>query len=326
MDDLRPTQGHRLKVLFLAGSGRNGSTLLEGIIDTSPHAAAVGELRSMADRNVNAGTPCACGQDIRSCPVWSEALRLAGLRAEAEDWHWLEELRAYSRTASWWRLVRPGARADLQERLGSSLAKLATLYLAIATVRGSDLIVDSSKYPAFGYLLTLIPQLEVHSVLLVRDPRAVCYSWMTPKMDRANGHSLPMIRLSPAKAALIWRLWNCAAPMMLRGGATFQVVHYEDLVRRPQTTVQEILSRIGRPNIAPDFSSEHVVNRRVLHTTSGNPVRFEEGPVVVREDLRWRYEMKKRDRFIVTMLTWPTLRSYGYRVRHRPFQGGASVS
>ncbi len=48
------------------------------------------------------------------------------------------------------------------------------------------------------------------------------------------------------------------------------------------------------------------------HTVSGNPVRFEAGPIEIRPDLEWRTALPTGKRRLVTALTWPLLRRYGY--------------
>ncbi len=41
------------------------------------------------------------------------------------------------------------------------------------------------------------------------------------------------------------------------------------------------------------------------HTISGNPSRFRLGATSIREDERWKTEMRRRDRWIVTLCTAP---------------------
>ncbi len=50
----------------------------------------------------------------------------------------------------------------------------------------------------------------------------------------------------------------------------------------------------------------------ISHTVSGNPNRFETGAVALRTDREWQKSMKPRDRALVSALTFPLLRRYGY--------------
>jgi len=48
------------------------------------------------------------------------------------------------------------------------------------------------------------------------------------------------------------------------------------------------------------------------HGLSGNPARFRSGALAIRSDDRWVTEMPATDQAVVTALTLPLLRAYGY--------------
>ncbi len=54
-------------------------------------------------------------------------------------------------------------------------------YRAVAAVSGASVVVDSSKYPLHGLFLSTVPDIDLIAMLLVRDPRAVAYSWTRHK-------------------------------------------------------------------------------------------------------------------------------------------------
>ena len=53
------------------------------------------------------------------------------------------------------------------------------------------------------------------------------------------------------------------------------------------------------------------------HTVAGNPARHRHGLVPMRLDDEWRTAMPTRDRRLVTAMTYPLLRRYGYPVEAR---------
>src|SRR3712207_9390131 len=55
------------------------------------------------------------------------------------------------------------------------------LYEAIGTVTESRVIVDSSKEPAHGFAMSMVPNLDFYVLHLIRDPRAAAYSWLKKK-------------------------------------------------------------------------------------------------------------------------------------------------
>jgi len=78
-------------------------------------------------------------------------------------------------------LYLPGRQALFERQLTHYSEALEKLYQAIAEVTGKRLIVDSSKYPTYSYLLGLLPTIDLSIVHLVRDPRAVVHSWWRVK-------------------------------------------------------------------------------------------------------------------------------------------------
>ncbi len=54
---------------------------------------------------------------------------------------------------------------------------LSRVYQSLAKLTGARVIVDSSKRPAIGTLLRALPGVSHYVVHLVRDPRAVAYSY-----------------------------------------------------------------------------------------------------------------------------------------------------
>lgn len=59
----------------------------------------------------------------------------------------------------------------------------------------------------------------------------------------------------------------------------------------------------------------HTVELGLDHTVSGNRNRFETGEVAIRLDDAWRRGLSPRRRAVVTALTLPLLRRYGYELR-----------
>src|SRR5262252_9835277 len=58
-------------VLYIAGSGRSGSTLLERALGEIPGFVNVGELIDLYRRVAEHGERCGCGQEFARCPFWS---------------------------------------------------------------------------------------------------------------------------------------------------------------------------------------------------------------------------------------------------------------
>ncbi|HEX6984894.1 MAG TPA: hypothetical protein VF170_05935, partial [Planctomycetaceae bacterium] len=58
-------------MLYVAGWGRSGSTLLSYILADLPGFVAVGELRYLWSAISN-GELCGCGEPVTACPFWKD--------------------------------------------------------------------------------------------------------------------------------------------------------------------------------------------------------------------------------------------------------------
>ena len=63
-----------MKILFISGWGRSGSTLLDRLLGQIEGFHSAGEIRYLWDRGLLDDRPCGCGQPVRRCEVWSQAL------------------------------------------------------------------------------------------------------------------------------------------------------------------------------------------------------------------------------------------------------------
>lgn len=306
-----------VKVIYLAGSGRSGSTILGNVLGEIPGHFSVGELRFVWDRNVQENRVCGCGAPFSECSVWRSVMGAAfgdnppdprhviALREAAMPMR-LSPVVHLDRTRRW-------ARATYT----SYLDILERLYHAVSSVTGARVIIDSSKYPSYGYLLGLIDSLDVRVVHLVRDPRAVAHSWTRAKMETTTkGVRTPMGRIDPARTAVDWTLWSALAEQYCRAGAhaSFRI-RYEDFVRQPEDAVASVLRHAGEKPLPLDFLDGPRAHLSENHTVGGNPNRMSSGVVVLSADTEWRSALSRSDQWKVSGLTFPAMLAYGYLKR-----------
>jgi hypothetical protein len=194
------------------------------------------------------------------------------------------------------------------------LGNLSRLYAATGAHLHGSVLVDSSKLPAYGALLDMLPHVELRIVHLIRDPRATAYSWLRKKALPDRAGTAFMQQQGPVKASALWDMWNVAAGLLWRRDRRYLRVHYETFVRDPRGVVQDILAHAGLEGAAAPFVSDTEVELSQNHTVAGNPSRFSTGRVTIRADDEWTTRMRPSDRFRVTVVTWPLLLRYGYPV------------
>jgi hypothetical protein len=308
-----------VKVLYIAGWGRSGSTILGRILGQTEGFFSVGELRYVWDRGVVENRLCSCGVPFMDCPMWREIIGQVldpngGLDAEA-----LIDLRERGlRTRHVLFTPTHGGLQTRVARMTGYLETLEKLYRAVQGVSQSRVIVDTSKFPSYAYILRNVPGIKVYLVHLVRDPRAVAYSWASrrkPELDTGKTTDDLMTSHSLVGSSLTWNEWNLAIEKVWRREPErYMRLRYEDFVRSPRTAIKDILRFVGEGELEVPFSDEHQVSLEASHTFSGNPNRFRSGNVRIESDEEWKQELSNAHRATVTALTLPGLVRYGYRL------------
>lgn len=301
-----------MKVLYIGGTGRSGSTILDQILGQVDAFFSVGELSQIWERGLVFRRKCGCGVPVPECPVWSPILARAFGRSWTVDAGRIARLKKRRRSLSSLLLERylnrPG---DIEYRRA-----VETLYLAVQQETGCRVIVDSSKSPVHAKRLDSFPRIDVYFVHLVRDPRATTYSWLRKRTLPDFGDDRLMLRQSPFETARRWVRWQVVAELLWRRRrGRYLQVKYEDFVRDPRRAVERILGFVGEGAASLPFVDESAVWLAPTHSVSGNPSRFEVGTVQVRDDSEWEDNMQRGHRMFVTALTWPLLRRYGYDLR-----------
>ena len=127
-----------------------------------------------------------------------------------------------------------------------------------------------------------------------------------------------MPRFPIPRTAMAWNLANLAAEATRRVGFPHVRVRYEDLARDPRRELTRILSVLELPPSDLEFLGPGTARFSPSHSVAGNPIRFLEGDVAIRPDEEWIANMPRLDRSLVTIMTWPLLGHYGYRLRPTP--------
>jgi hypothetical protein len=285
-------------VLYLLGKGRSGSTVLSMVLGEADGVFAAGELRFFWRRGLVEDRRCACGEHLTRCEVWGAvAQRVADVDAEqlAADseavFRWSTAPRLLLRRTHGW---------DAFERWSAATGRLVD---AVADVTGARRGVDSSKWPTDPGVLGLVPAISPRAVLLVRDPRAVAWSWQRTKAHHDLDQPREMDRYPAWHSGLSWTARNLVASVAARRRTTLR---YEDFAADPAAALRSL-------GVDPEGVLDgRTVKVRQGHTLAGNPTRFGGSTITIREDEEWRTALSRRDRLVVDALTWPLRRRYRY--------------
>jgi hypothetical protein len=302
-----------IKVLYIAGLGRSGSTVLGNVLGEIEGFFHGGEFNFIWERNLLENRLCGCGASFDECEVWGSVLKRAFGGMDGTEARQIIRLQSLgTRTRHVPLMLFPRGRRMLASRLQKYLVCLEKLYRAVQESTGSRVIVDSSKLPSYGYVLGMTPGIDLYVVHLIRDPRAAAYSHMKEPRPDADKRTY-MYRVNTLKSSLLWSAWNVASEALWRNfSGRYMRLRYEDFVEKPQRAVEGILGMLHEDAHRLPFVGERDARLGVSHTVSGNPNRFRTGQVRLRPDDEWSHRMRLRDKALVTLLTLPLLARYGY--------------
>ena len=233
-------------VLYIAGTGRSGSTVLANILGEVDGVFAAGEVRYLWQRGLKEDRLCGCGLPVRECPVWSKVLALAG---ELDDPARVDGIVSM--------LQRTGRIRNLPGVLaGSVVPRLDPGRVALPRTRHATALRRPLRRHRDGHRLPGDRQLVEASG--VRQ-RARCDAWHRPpgraphprsaRVRRTRGRATRRLRdgaarshmeqIGPAKSAVLWDVWNLAGGVLFKGGPDrYLRLRYEDFVADPRRAVR----------------------------------------------------------------------------------------
>lgn len=312
----------RVKVLYIGGYSRSGSTLLLRLLGEQPNVVAVGELFDVWDRSYSQNQLCGCGSGFCQCAFWTQVtVEAFGCQPDKVPAARLNQRRSrvqgYRRIPALWQrgLRSPSYRRELR----AYAAVLQNMYVAVRKVSGSQIIVDSSKVPQYAWVLAEAEGIELHVIHLVRDSRATAFSWQRQKIrPEITARRTYMDRHSMVRSAVEWNAFNYLLRSRRRTYASYTVIKYEDLVADPRGELQKVFGAIGRGSVPLAVEAPDSISLGLSHTASGNPARFKIGEVGISLDAEWMHAMRGSHRRLVTAFTAPGLVRYGYPVSGKP--------
>jgi hypothetical protein len=262
------------KLVYIGGYGHSGSTLLEYLLAASPKVVACGEVASVLRERGGKGK-CTCGREVKLCPVWGPLLT---------------------------------STETLDGMTHEGLARL----LVVQDGGVHAVLVDSSKTAwrsaevPFRLARELGP--DFHLVHLVRDPRAV--SWSAVKKSGRRG-TRPLMPLRSASAALGWGIANLVCE---RFGRTYPDrylrMRYEDLACAPADTMRGLFAELLP---GAEWRPDDIGGSDNRHQLYGNRMRSASLSLAeVKEDAGWTHDMPGVYRALVSAITAPLRRRYGY--------------
>jgi len=302
-------------VLYIGGAGRSGSTLIDMILGNLPGFFSIGETRFFAEYLARGDIACGCGCKLGTCDFW------AGVKerldsASAIDFDQMTTIsKQLNRTRNLPRMVTRGV-------LGSPrgwkelVSDTEALYHAIWQMAESKVLVDASKSPSQAFVLRSVPGIDLRILHLVRDGRAVAYSWSKRRKQQpvVVGHKEDMPYRSAVRAMLAWAVENVFMARLSHATPYYTLMRYEDFVREPYSELGRALEKLGFGNVDLEFLKEPTISLSPTHGVGGNPIRFSKPAFSIAPDDEWHDRMSVIKRMCLGIMACPLLFRFGYRL------------
>lgn len=314
-------QSPRPLLVYILGWGRSGSSILANILGSMPGSASLGEVRYLWDRGILENGICGCGEPFSECDFWPGLETSDGRLGDMDH----DRARALTRSiGSGARRTQIPAlhsaksRASYFERNHADLDLLMELYSDAFEKSGSRVLVDASKSPFYALnLLHPDRPFDVAFLHLVRDPRAVLYSWKKTKQRGDSSDDQLFPRYSSVRSLLQWALVNsrCERFEQLAPDRYFQV-RYEDFADNWHAALLSGAGALFEPaqgDATVEDGRAAIVHAQ--HSISGNPSRFDLGEVRLKPDTSWSDAVTRMDRNLAAMICGPVAGRYGYSMR-----------
>lgn len=160
-------------IVYIAGDGRSGSTLVELILANDSNTIAIGEGYRFWKRYEEGSSECGCGTLITSCELWKKVnARLHRIEEYSLSGHWAQI--QYLLQFKNWRKIQDYLKTP-EYSVFSQVVR--DFYNSVFQYSGKSVILDSSKNIGWLHVLKALGIAEIKILHLERNPCEVMNSW-----------------------------------------------------------------------------------------------------------------------------------------------------
>lgn len=307
-------ESKKAKILYIAGLGRNGGTLLDRILGQINGFFSLGEFKFVWKKGVLNNELCSCGAPFRNCLFWKKVFEKAFGGFDETFTNWVIQLSHHvDRTFYVPLLISSWKPKWYLKRCKEYIGILEKLFNAIKEESECKVLIDSSKFPGYGLILNKLSNFDLYVIHLVRSSQGSAFSWQKKKrkIEVQDGVEY-MPRHSPLHSSLEWVYRNGASELLKYFSKRYLLLRYEDFASKPKQSVYRIISLLHESCDGLSFLDDYTVWLGNTHTQSGNPSRFKKGKVNICLDDEWKTKLSPKNKSLVAMLTWPLMIKYGY--------------
>jgi hypothetical protein len=276
------------EIIYIAGAGRSGSTLVDIALGNIDEHWSLGELIFFVENGLMSDEYCSCGKKVRQCEFWSRIIKEWQPTRNLTDAEFVKVQKDLLRNK---RLIINfiNSFAYRNEQL-LFFQDLKTLYELVFKETGARVVIDSSKNAQYIKLLKKLP-FKLTVLQVTRSFSGVLNSLKKELVEnREEGVEKGLVPQSFAYTLAIWLLDNFFS-WFFAWGVNYKRIKYENFVNNPNETFGKIL-KISKKNAVT------LRNRGPLkanHLVAGNRLRISETIFINKSsEVIWGTNVKKR--------------------------------
>lgn len=272
-----------MKIIYLLGRGRSGSTLISHVLGSQNDVLNVGELKNFWEYHCRAdkmGRKCSDGLNLDNHPFWTKVRKELKSKINNE----FPNLKVKNN--------------DEFQNYNSAMFK------AINKISGDEIIVDASK--KFERLKRLLKvNNNIYTIHIVRDPRAYAFSIMKYNKRALTKNIKPQ---SVWFKVVTWSVYNLFVKLYLKISRVRHVtIIYEDFVGQPENNLNQIFNFIGKNDMSINISFSEP-----QPVFGGNVWFFESKNTKIQKDELYKSALTRKQWIKYTILSFPVLLFFGY--------------
>lgn len=251
------------RIIYIAGDGRSGSTLLELVISNESNTISIGEAYRFWKRYYEGDSNCGCGNQISNCEFWNaiheELCTIDGYEPDL-IWDQIQFLLKFKN------------RHRIQKYLtGPEYNQLKIVvtkfYLKVYELTGVGNIIDGSKSTGWLRILNVLLPEKMEIIHLERNLEAVANSWRR-KMQLPE-YSNKRVWMPQKSIWLSVKTWLKIKYTMrfYRKKNNYTFLSYEDFVLNPEKFISYLRRRL---KLDIDITNLGFPSN---HSIGGNPMR-----------------------------------------------------
>ena len=302
-----------LRILYIGGYVRSGTTIIDMLLGMNPHTLAIGEVNIIFRQLAKIDNPikCSCGKLLRDCALWSPVMERFHAALPVMT---LEQADMITRKVE----TYPERLRDASYYWEDYVQIWRVMFAAIAEVSGASVIIDSSKTGRHSLCRPLsLAQAGFHVSLLqmLRDPRAVTWSKLRREIDKGKLNGKAAMFAAAFMSGFHWSITNVSTSWQYGGGKNlpYYEMRYRDFMDQPNEKLRDVQEAFDL-----DFSrSLEIVETdgeiESGHLASGNEIRFQTPLHLRLQPPTWKTALSTPAKLGV-LVSAPVARFYGYHL------------